>query len=140
MAMIDMTNEERQALIDLAKEARRRAYAPYSNYLVGAALRTTSGRIYTGVNVENAAYPTGICAERVAVFKAVSDGECKFEVIAVVTSNGGTPCGSCRQVLAEFGLDTVVLIADGNGRLVKETSVNELLPGAFRPEDLNRRP
>jgi cytidine deaminase len=134
--MKNLTEIERQALIDLANEARRRAYVPYSNYSVGAALRTSSGRIYTGVNIENAAYPTGICAERVAVFKAVSDGETKFEVIAVVTQNGGTPCGSCRQVLSEFGMDTVVLIADGTGKLVKETSVADLLPGAFRPDDL----
>jgi len=134
--MTNMTEEERQALIDLANEARRRAYAPYSKYQVGAALRTASGRIYTGVNIENAAYPTSICAERVAVFKAVSEGETKFEVIAVTTPNGGAPCGSCRQVLAEFGLNTVVLIADGRGRLMKETSVGELLPDAFRPDDL----
>lgn len=134
--MSNLTDEERQALIDLANEARRKAYAPYSKYQVGAALRTVSGRIYTGVNIENAAYPTGICAERVAVFKAVSDGETKFEVIAVTTSNGGTPCGSCRQVLSEFGLNTVVLIADARGRLIKETTVAELLPGAFRPDDL----
>jgi cytidine deaminase len=134
--MKKLTDAERQALIDLANEARRRAYAPYSNYKVGAALRTDSGRIYTGVNIENAAYPNGICAERVAVFKAVSDGEVNFDVIAVVTDNGGTPCGGCRQVLSEFGMDTVVLIADGSGRLVKETSVSELLPGAFRPNDL----
>jgi cytidine deaminase len=134
--MKKLSDAERQALIDLANEARRRAYAPYSNYKVGAALRTDSGRIYTGVNIENAAYPNGICAERVAVFKAVSDGEVNFDVIAVVTDNGGTPCGGCRQVLSEFGMDTVVLIADGSGRLVKETSVSELLPGAFRPNDL----
>jgi cytidine deaminase len=135
--MIKMSDSERQSLIDLANEARRRAYAPYSNYKVGAALRTSSGRIYTGVNIENAAYPTGICAERVAVFKAVSKGETSFEAIAVVTSNGGPPCGSCRQVLSEFGLDTVVLIADGDGNLVKEVSLDDLLPGAFRPEDMN---
>ena len=100
-------------------------------------MRTASGRIYTGVNIENAAYPTGICAERVAVFKAVSESETSFEVIAVVTSNGGPPCGSCRQVLSEFGLDTVVLIADGDGNLVKEVSLDDLLPGAFRPDDMN---
>ena len=137
--MKNLTDAERQALIDLAKEARRRAYAPYSKYLVGAALRTDSGRIYTGVNIENAAYPTGICAERVAVFKAVSDGEYNFDVIAVVTDNGGAPCGSCRQVMSEFGMHTVVLIADGSGKIVKETSVSDLLPGAFRPEDLKTR-
>ena len=131
-----LTNEEKQSLIDLANEARRRAYAPYSNYPVGAALRTKSGRIYTGVNVENAAYPQTMCAERIAIFKAVSEGEQEFEVIAVVTNNGGSPCGGCRQVMAEFGLDTIVLIADGNGKLQKEMTVAELLPEAFTPDHL----
>jgi len=134
--MSQLTNEERQALINLANEARRRAYAPYSNYPVGAALRTKSGKLFTGVNVENAAYPTTMCAERTAVFSAVTAGEHEFEVIAVTTENGGTPCGSCRQVLAEFGLDTIVLIADGKGNLVQETTVKDLLPGAFTPEHL----
>jgi len=134
--MSNLSEQERTALIALANEARRRAYAPYSHYHVGAALRTKNGRIFTGCNVESAAYPTSMCAERVAVFKAVSEGEREFEVIAVVTSNGGSPCGGCRQVLAEFGLDTVVLIADGQGRLVQETSVGGLLPGAFTPGDL----
>lgn len=131
-----LTKEEKQSLIDLANEARRRAYVPYSNYRVGAALRTKSGRIFTGVNVENAAYPTTMCAERVAVFKAVSEGEREFDVIAVVTDNGGSPCGSCRQVMAEFGLNTIVLIADGKGNLVKQTTVAELLPEAFTPAHL----
>jgi len=134
--MSDLSDEERRLLIDLAIEARRRAYAPYSNYPVGAALRTKSGRVFTGCNVENAAYPTGMCAERVAVFKAVSEGEREFEVLAVVTSNGGSPCGGCRQVLAEFGLDTLVLIADGQGQLVQQTTVAGMLPGAFTPKDL----
>jgi len=139
MTTLKLTDEERQALIDLANEARRRAYVPYSNYPVGAALRTKTGKLFTGVNVENAAYPTTMCAERTAVFKAVSEGEREFEVIAVVTDNGGTPCGSCRQVLAEFGLDTVVLIADGDGKLTWETTVKELLPGAFTPEHLVKK-
>ena len=128
-----LTNEETKSLIEMAGAARANAYAPYSNYPVGAALRTKSGRTFTGVNIENAAYPTGICAERVAVFKAVSEGELEFDVIAVVTGNGGSPCGSCRQVLAEFGLDTVVLIADGSGKIVKSMTVGELLPEAFQP-------
>jgi cytidine deaminase len=136
--MGSLSVDDRQSLIDLAGEARKRAYAPYSNYPVGAALRTKSGRIFTGVNVENAAYPDGICAERVAVFKAVSEGERDFEAVAVVTDNGGTPCGSCRQVLAEFGLDTVVLIADRDGRLTEETTVGRLLPGAFQPHHLGK--
>jgi cytidine deaminase len=130
--------EDYKQLIGLANEARRHAYAPYSNYTVGAALRTKTGRVYAGVNVENAAYPTGICAERVAVFKAVSEGERDFEVIAVVTDNGGSPCGACRQVLSEFGLDTVVLIADGDGKLSKETTVRNLLPEAFLPHDVKK--
>ena len=136
--MIRVSKDEQKALIDLANEVRLKAYAPYSKYQVGAALRGRSGRIYTGCNVENAAYPTGICAERAAVFHAVSEGEREFEVIAVATINGGTPCGSCRQVLAEFGLDTIVLIADATGRLVEKTTVAELLPGAFTPRDLPR--
>jgi cytidine deaminase len=133
---MSLTKQEKQALIDLANTARQRAYAPYSNYPVGAALRTKSGRLFTGVNVENAAYPQTMCAERIAIFKAVSEGEKEFEVIAVVTDNAGSPCGGCRQVMAEFGLDTIVLLADGTGRLVKEMTVRELLPEAFTPEDL----
>ncbi|HKG52799.1 MAG TPA: cytidine deaminase [Anaerolineales bacterium] len=128
-----LTKQDKQALIDLANIARQRAYAPYSNYPVGSSLRTKTGRVYTGVNVENAAYPQTMCAERVVIFKAVSEGEKEFEVITVVTDNGGSPCGGCRQVMAEFGLDTIVLMADGNGKIVKETTVKELLPEAFTP-------
>ncbi len=131
-----LTKQEKQALIDLANTARQRAYAPYSHYSVGSSLRTKTGRIFTGVNVENASYPQTMCAERVAIFKAVSEGEKEFEVITVVTDNGGSPCGGCRQVMAEFGLDTIVLLADGNGKLVKQTTVRELLPDAFTPEKL----
>lgn len=133
---MNLTDDERRNLIGLAVEARRRAYVPYSNYPVGAAVRTKSGRVFTGVNVENAAYPQTMCAERVAIFKAVSEGESEFDVIAVVTNNGGSPCGGCRQVMAEFGLDTVVLIADGEGRLKKEMTVADLLPEAFTPKHL----
>jgi cytidine deaminase len=131
-----LTKQEKQSLVDLARAARQRAYVPYSNYAVGSSLRTKTGRIFTGVNVENAAYPQTMCAERIAIFKAVSEGEREFEVITVVTDNGGSPCGGCRQVMAEFGLDTVVLLADGNGHILKETTVRELLPEAFTPEKL----
>ncbi|MDK1119135.1 MAG: cytidine deaminase [Anaerolineae bacterium] len=134
--MTPLPKNESQSLIDQAKAARRSAYAPYSKYLVGAALRTKSGKVFTGVNVENAAYPSSMCAERNAVFKAVSEGEREFASIAVVTKNGGSPCGACRQVLSEFGLDTIVLIADEEGKLLQETTVNDLLPGAFTPDHL----
>ena len=133
---ITLTDQERQQLIQLANEVRKNAYVPYSHYRVGAALRSKSGRIFTGVNVENAAYPNGICGERTAVFKAVSEGEREFDAIAVVTDNGGSPCGACRQVLAEFGLDIIVLLADGEGRLHHEMSVSDLLPEAFTPKHL----
>ena len=133
---MDISPQEKQSLIDLANTARQRAYVPYSHYAVGAALRTRSGRLFTGVNVENAAYPQTMCAERVAIFKAISEGEKDFEIISVVTDNGGSPCGGCRQVMAEFGLDTIVLMADGSGKLVKETTVKELLPEAFTPAHL----
>ena len=135
--VMTITDEQRAELIRQAQAARQRAYAPYSNYLVGAALLTETGKLYLGANVENAAYPTCMCAERVAIYKAVTDGERKFAAIAVVTSNGGTPCGSCRQVIAEFGLQTVVLIADTSGRLLQEATIAELLPGSFGPADLD---
>jgi cytidine deaminase len=131
-----MTDQE---LIELALLVRQQAYVPYSQYAVGAALLSTSGKVYTGCNVENAVYGVTICAERVALFKAVSEGEREFEALAVVTSNGGSPCGACRQVLAEFGPDIRVLIASTEQhllRLVAETQVADLLPRAFGPQDL----
>ena len=134
-----LTQQEKQSLVDLANTARQHAYVPYSRYPVGSSLRTKTGRIFTGVNVENAAYPQTMCAERVAMFKAISEGEKEFEVITVVTDNGGSPCGGCRQVMAEFGLDTIVILADGNGRILKETTVKALLPDAFTPERLEKR-
>lgn len=131
-----LTDEKQKELINKAVEVRKKAYAPYSNYQVGAALLAKSGDIFVGVNVENAAYPVTMCAERSAIFSAVSAGEQKFEAIAVATQNGGTPCGSCRQVLSEFGLDIDVLLVDDKGKLIQQSTVRELLPGAFLKEDL----
>lgn len=132
-----MLNDDlRKKLIEEALAAREWAYAPYSGYKVGAALLSASGKVYDGANVENAAYPMSMCAERVAVFKAVSEGERQFEAIAVATQNGGAPCGACRQVLSEFGRDTIVLIVADAGKVIRETTLAELLPDAFGPEDL----
>lgn len=136
--MTTLTPEQRADLIEQARQARRHAYAPYSNYPVGAALLAESGKVYLGVNVENAAYPVGMCAERTALFAAVAHGERAFRAIAVVTEDGGSPCGSCRQALSEFGLGTVVWIADARGRLTGETTVGDLLPKAFGPANLGR--
>src|SRR5258707_3583940 len=97
-----LSDTDKQRLIAAAQQARQYAYAPYSEYLVGAALLAPTGEIYTGCNVENAAYPSTICAERVALVKAVSEGIRAFNAVAVVTSNGGFPCGSCRRMLLEL--------------------------------------
>jgi cytidine deaminase len=123
-------------LVSLAREARDKAYAPYSGFTVGAALRTKSGRIYSGCNVENASYGLSICAERVAVFKAVCEGEKEFEALAVVTETLASPCGACRQVLAEFGLDIQVIVAD-LGEKRELYTVGDLLPAAFTPNALH---
>ena len=130
-----MKKWSRDYLVEQALEARERAYAPYSGYKVGAALLGMSGKVYTGCNVENAVYPLSICAERTAVVKAVSEGEQQFVAIAVATENAGSPCGACRQVLREFGKNTVVLIADDKGNC-RETRVGELLPDSFSARDL----
>ena len=134
--MAVLEQEQKIDLIRMANQARKWAYVPYSSYAVGAALLTESGRIYDGVNIENAAYPVTVCAERVAIFKAVSNGEKDFKALAVVTKNGGMPCGSCRQVMAEFGLDMTVIVADENEKIVAEKQVRDLLPGAFTPDSL----
>ncbi|MEA3327700.1 MAG: cytidine deaminase [Chloroflexota bacterium] len=131
-----LTDEMRDTLIQRAVEAWHRAYAPYSKYPVGAAVLTETGEFFDGANVENAVYPLTMCAERVAIFKAVSEGRKTFKAIAVVTTNGGTPCGSCRQVMAEFGLDTIVLIAKSSGELINTFTVRSLLPEAFGEADL----
>ena len=126
-------------VVSLACEARLKAYAPYSKYKVGAALRTKAGKIYPGVNVENAAYPSTICAERTAIFSAVANGDREFDLIAVVTENGGYPCGGCRQVMAEFALDMTVVIADEHGKVHNIHQVSDLLLGAFTPDFLNSK-
>ncbi len=125
-----------QDLIERAREARHGAYAPYSEYPVGAALLARSGQVFEGANVENAAYPTSMCAERIAAFTAVTHGERAFEAIAIVTQNGGAPCGSCRQVLSEFGGELLVIVADVDGKIHLETKLKDLIPHAFGPQDL----
>ena len=120
-------------LIKLAQEAAKKAYAPYSNFKVGAALLCKSGNVYTGCNVENSSYGASNCAERTAAFKAVSEGEREFVKIAIVSEKGGLtfPCGICRQVLSEFMPNgRIVLYSDEHG--IKEFTLNELLPYAFK--------
>ncbi|MFZ5352874.1 MAG: cytidine deaminase [Bacillota bacterium] len=118
-------------LVNKAKEAMQNAYVKYSNFKVGAALLTKSGRIYTGCNIENSSYGATICAERVAFSKAISEGETEFEAIAIVGSSGDYtyPCGICRQFMSEFGLDIKLVFE--NGKDIKTYRLRELLPEAF---------
>ena len=125
-----------QELVAAALEARSRAYAPYSHYQVGAAVLTRDGSVVVGCNVENAAYPATICAERVALTSAVAQGKRDFVAIAVATANGGTPCGTCRQVMAEFcGNDFEIVLINSKDE-IKVFSLNELLPHSFGGEGL----
>ena len=133
-----MTDRE---LISLAEEAMARAYAPYSRFQVGAALLCADGRVYTGCNIENAAYGPSVCAERVAFFSAVRDGERDFLKIAVVGGPAGKirsftyPCGVCRQVMREFCRDDFAVLAF-DGERIRETALIDLLPDSFSPADL----
>ncbi len=124
-------------LLREAWEARRRAYAPYSGFAVGAALLASSGAVYSGCNIENRSYGLTICAERVALFKAVTAGERRFVALAVVTEGPEVvlPCGACRQTLAEFGLDTVVVAATASGERTV-LPLERLIPLPFVPPDV----
>jgi len=135
--MAKLNDEQKVDLIKIASNVRKWAYVPYSKYQVGAAVLTGSGRIYDGVNIENAAFPVTVCAERTAVFKAVSHGERDFQAIAVVTKDGGMPCGSCRQVMAEFSPDMLVIVADESGKIIAEKKLSDLLPGMFTAKSLD---
>lgn len=130
--MTNITAEQRQRLIDSAVKARQQAYAPYSKFPVGAAVLTEEGQVFIGCNVENASFGLTNCAERAAVFAAVAAGHRQFAALAVATEGGYSPCGACRQVLAEFSDDLPILIIDARseGR-VEEVSLTELLPRRF---------
>lgn len=128
-----------EALIQEAKAAREFAYVPYSKFKVGAALLGKDGKVYRGCNIENAAYSMCNCAERTALFKAYSEGQKEFDAIAVVadTSRPVSPCGACRQVISELCAPEMKVILTNLQGDVQELTVEELLPGAFTPEDLN---
>lgn len=124
-------------LIEIAKKARKDAYAPYSHFAVGAAVLTASGKVYSGCNIENASYGLTNCAERTAIFKAVSEGERSLETIALVADTPGptAPCGACRQVMAEFGIKNIIMCnTKGEEKVV---TLAELLPFAFGNHDLS---
>lgn len=128
------------ALVSAAREVRERAFAPYSGFFVGAAVQTEDGRIFTGCNVEISSYSHTCCAERVAVFKAVSEGARRIVACAVVTdvSPPVSPCGACRQVLHDFGSDMVLILASTGGDR-REVPLKQLLPDAFEPGQVLRK-
>ena len=129
---------ENEALIEKALEAKKNAYVPYSNFHVGAAVLMDDGSIYTGCNIENASYTPTICAERTAIFKAVSDGRMQIDKIAIVgDANPTYPCGVCRQVIREFGRDSKIIIANSVDDY-KIYDLEDLLPYSFGPEDLKQ--
>ncbi|CAK9898356.1 cytidine/deoxycytidine deaminase regulatory subunit [Bacillus subtilis subsp. subtilis str. 168] len=129
----------RQELITEALKARDMAYAPYSKFQVGAALLTKDGKVYRGCNIENAAYSMCNCAERTALFKAVSEGDTEFQMLAVAADTPGpvSPCGACRQVISELCTKDVIVVLTNLQGQIKEMTVEELLPGAFSSEDLH---
>ena len=135
-AAVKLTKEKKQELIHHAAMAAKNAYAPYSHYHVGAAILTASGEIYSGCNIENASYSATICAERAAVFKAVSEKKKDWVAMALVTKNGGAPCGCCRQVINEFNPTLPIFIANEKEELVCETPLSSLLTHAFGPANL----
>lgn len=128
----------KEELIKEAKKVREMAYVPYSGFSVGAALLTKSGNVYTGCNIENAAYPVTCCAERVAIFKAISNDERDFLQMAIIadTKNPVSPCGSCRQVMSEFFKDTMKIHLANLGGMSETITMGELLPYAFHSSDL----
>lgn len=132
-----MSNEE---LVGLAMKAKGFAYVPYSHFRVGAAVLTSEGEIFMGCNIENASYGGTVCAERTALFKAVSEGKTKIAKIAVIgdMEDYTYPCGICRQVIAEYGTDIEVIVAKGNGEF-RVHRLKELLPYAFTESDLEGR-
>lgn len=122
-----MTSEK---LIQHAIKAQERAVAPYSNYLVGAAILTASKTVILGCNVESKAYPTTLCAERVAIFSAISQGFTNFTALALITKDGASPCGSCRQIIHEYAADIPIYIANESGEYITR-NISELLPFPF---------
>jgi cytidine deaminase len=136
---VSMEESQKSQLVAEAVKVRRNAYAPYSKFHVGSAILTSSGKIFTGCNVENASYGLTICAERNAVFQAVAKEEQQIVAVVVSAKVGKVPCapcGACRQVLNEFGPDMLVILADENGNVLMEKQLSELLPNAFGPKNL----
>lgn len=126
----EITSAERQALLEAARAAAQHVYAPYSGYVVGAALLAADGRIFGGVNLENASYPVTLCAERVAMAKALSEGVRDFRAMLILTADGGTPCGMCRQFMSEFSPALPILLATPAG-IQAEHNLAQLFPSAF---------
>jgi cytidine deaminase len=136
MVNVDSSANYWHHLLQQAIHAREFSYSPYSHYRVGAALLARNGKIYQGCNIENAGYTPSVCAERTAIFKAISEGERDFVAIAIATTNGGAPCGVCRQVMREFAPELIVVIGNLTGNY-QALTLADLLPHSFGPESLS---
>ena len=134
-----MSEESLQQLLETAKQARLQSIAPFSNFLVGAAVKTEAGKVYTGCNVESASYGLTVCAERVAIWKALSEGERDFSELAIVADTGTLtpPCGTCRQIIWEFAKNATIMLGNLRGE-TQMVSIRELLPRAFDARFLKR--
>lgn len=134
-----MSEESLQQLLETAKQARLQSIAPFSNFLVGAAVKTEAGKVYTGCNVESASYGLTVCAERVAIWKALSEGERDFSEIAIVADTGSLtpPCGTCRQIIWEFAKNATIMLGNLRGE-TQIVAIRELLPRAFDARFLKR--
>ncbi len=133
-----LTDEKKLNLLKAAVDASKNSYCPYSNFRVGAAVLTKAGNVYKGGNIENVSYGATVCAERVAIWKAVSEGEHDFLAIAVIGpgTKEGYPCAQCRQVMVEYGLDWLVISGDADGNYLGERTVRDLVPFPFVPSAL----
>ena len=136
VAWTSLTSEQ-QTLVNAAISSMEKAYAPYSQYKVGAAIQGENNKIYSGFNIENASYGLTICAERTALFNGITAEQTHFKAIAIATRNGGMPCGACRQTLNEFSPDLLVIVTDKNKNNIEITTLSKLLPRSFGPKQLS---
>lgn len=132
-----ITEEQKQTLLGASRRIQKLAYAPYSKYLVGAAVLGEDGEVYCGVNIENASYGLTVCGERSAIFQMVNNGVLRFHAIAICGEGRGSPCGACRQVMVEFAGNVPIYLTSSKGE-VRETTLHHLLPEHFGPDNLAR--
>lgn len=129
-------SEKEIELLENAHQARKNAYAPYSQYFVGSSLSTKEGKTFSGHNIENASYGLSMCAERTAIFNAITHGHQDIDTMVVVTKDGGMPCGACRQVMSEFNPNMQIIVANEDNTQISKVTLSDILPSSFGPDNL----